>query len=254
MKCALTGLQWTLGVVILIEAVLFLMPSARHDFARTHMPNILRQVLGWGEIIGAVLLLIPRTAVRGGWVLVGIFVLANRRPPAARDVQRWKSGHLHRDSVHSHHQQRRVSVAKRWGTRARHLLEPPMTNQELIHCFENDAIPEAAFHHADHARLAFAYLCEYPVLQGLEKFASALKRFATARGKTQLYNETITCAYFFLIHERMARCEGAGWEEFSRQNTDLLTWKNGILSSYYREGTLKSDLARRVFVFPDKGC
>jgi uncharacterized membrane protein YphA (DoxX/SURF4 family) len=76
MKCALTGLQWTLGLVILIEAVLFLMPSARHDFARTHMPDLLRQVLGWGEIVGAVLLLVPRTTVRGAWLLIGIFVLA----------------------------------------------------------------------------------------------------------------------------------------------------------------------------------
>jgi len=76
MKTALTGLQWTLGLVILMEAILFLMPSAGHDFAKTHMPDIVRLVLGWGEIIGAVLLLIPRTAVRGGWVLVGIFVLA----------------------------------------------------------------------------------------------------------------------------------------------------------------------------------
>jgi hypothetical protein len=76
MKYALTGLQWTLGLVILIEAVLFLMPSAGHDFAKTHMPDILRQVLGWGEIVGAVLLLIPRTTVRGGWLLAGLFVLA----------------------------------------------------------------------------------------------------------------------------------------------------------------------------------
>ena len=76
MKTALTGLQWTLGLVILIEAILFVMPGARHDFAQTHMPDLLRQVLGWGEIIGAVLLLIPRTAVRGGWFLVGIFALA----------------------------------------------------------------------------------------------------------------------------------------------------------------------------------
>jgi len=75
-KTALTGLQWTLGLVILIEAILFVMPSARHDFAKTHMPDMVRQVLGWGEIIGAILLLIPRTAVRGGWFLVGIFVLA----------------------------------------------------------------------------------------------------------------------------------------------------------------------------------
>jgi len=76
MKTALTGLQWTLGVVVLIEAILFVMPSAGHEFAKTHMPDVVRQALGWGEIIGAVLLLIPRTAARGGWVLVGIFVLA----------------------------------------------------------------------------------------------------------------------------------------------------------------------------------
>lgn len=75
-KCALTALQWTLGIVILIEAILFLLPSARHDFAKTHMPEAIRQVLGWGELIGAILLLIPRTVVSGGWVLVGIFVLA----------------------------------------------------------------------------------------------------------------------------------------------------------------------------------
>lgn len=127
-----------------------------------------------------------------------------------------------------------------------------MINEELIRCFENDALPGDSFHHADHVRLAFAYLCEYPVLEALEKFAGALKRFAAARGKTQLYNETITCAYFFLIRERMARCEGLGWEEFARENPDLLVWKDGILSCYYREATLKSDLARGVFVLPDK--
>lgn len=76
MKTGLTGLQWTLGLVVLIEAVLFVMPSARHDFAQTHMPDIVRQVLGWGEIIGAILLLIPFTAVRGGWFLVVLFALA----------------------------------------------------------------------------------------------------------------------------------------------------------------------------------
>ena len=65
MKTALTGLQWTLGLVILIEAILFLMPSAGHDFAKTHMPSAVRPILGWGEIVGAILLLIPRTAVRG---------------------------------------------------------------------------------------------------------------------------------------------------------------------------------------------
>ena len=101
-------------------------------------------------------------------------------------------------------------------------------------------------------RLAFAYLSQFPALEALDKFATALKRFATARGKAQLYNETITLAYFFLIRERMARSPSRAWEEFAVQNPDLLVWKGGILGRYYREGTLQSELARTVFVFPDK--
>jgi hypothetical protein len=58
-----------------------------------------------------------------------------------------------------------------------------MTHQEIIQRFENDAIAEDSFHHVDHVRLVFAYLCEYPVLQALEKFAAALKRFAPPAGR-----------------------------------------------------------------------
>jgi hypothetical protein len=75
-KAALTILQWTLGVVILTEAVLFVLPSAAHDFARTHMPGFVRMILGWGEIAGCVFLLIPRTAIRGAWLLVAVFTFA----------------------------------------------------------------------------------------------------------------------------------------------------------------------------------
>lgn len=127
-----------------------------------------------------------------------------------------------------------------------------LSDEQLIHDFESDALPVNSFHHADHVRLAFAYLCRYPVLHALEKFTAALRRFATARDKPQLYNETITCAYFFLIRERMARTNVSGWEEFARHNPDLLSWKNSILGRFYNEATLKSELARKVFLFPDK--
>jgi len=64
-KIGLCVLQWSLGIVILIEAVMFVLPSAAHEFSRTHMPGVVRMILGWGEIAGAVLLLIPKTTVRG---------------------------------------------------------------------------------------------------------------------------------------------------------------------------------------------
>jgi type II secretory pathway component PulF len=75
-KIGLCVLQWALGIVILIEAVMFVVPSAAHEFARTHMPGIVRMILGWGEIAGAVLLLIPKTTVRGAWLLLALFVMA----------------------------------------------------------------------------------------------------------------------------------------------------------------------------------
>jgi len=123
---------------------------------------------------------------------------------------------------------------------------------EVVDRFEQGLGPDGSFHHADHVRLAFAYLSLYPPLEALSRFVDALKRFADERRKPQLFHETITYAYFFLIRERMARVPAAGWERFAESNPDLLVWRGGILSRYYREITLQSDFARSLFVFPDK--
>ena len=127
-----------------------------------------------------------------------------------------------------------------------------MTNREYISCFESGGVPPESFHHADHVRLAFAYLSEYSLLAALGKFSAALKQFAASVGKPDRYNETITFAYLFLIREKMALCSGAGWDEFAQKNPELLVWKNGLLDRYYRDETLKSEFARNVFVLPDK--
>jgi hypothetical protein len=129
-----------------------------------------------------------------------------------------------------------------------------MTDQELIKQFENGTLPNERFHHREHVRVAFLYLNQYPVLDALLAFSNGLRKFAQANGKPQLYHETITWAYVFLIKERMARAgEKHGWDDFARDNQDLLAGKDGILSRYYLPETLASDLARGVFVFPDLG-
>jgi len=90
------------------------------------------------------------------------------------------------------------------------------------------------------------------VLEAVQAFSRALRRFAESRGKPQLYHATVTWAYVFLIHERMMRGGNKpGWEEFARNNPDLLTWKDGILTRYYAAETLASDLAKAIFVLPD---
>jgi len=101
--------------------------------------------------------------------------------------------------------------------------------------------------------MGFAYLRQYSVLVALEKFPSALKRFAAAHGKANLYHETITWAYLLLINERIARAGAPqNWEEFAEANPDLLIWKGGVLDRFYSKDALKSETARQVFLFPDK--
>lgn len=128
-----------------------------------------------------------------------------------------------------------------------------MRDEEFIERFENCTLPGESFHHRDHIRVVWLYLRCYPVLETLNRFSEGLKRFAIANGKPNLYHETITWAYVFLIHERRERSgREQGWAEFVATNADLFDWKNNVLKSYYQDDTLRSEIARRVFVFPDK--
>ena len=75
---SITGLQWTVVVVVLAESLRFVLSlSAAHAFARTGLPDGVRMALGGAEILAALLFLIPRTAIGGGIFLVVILALAS---------------------------------------------------------------------------------------------------------------------------------------------------------------------------------
>ena len=80
-----------------------------------------------------------------------------------------------------------------------------MTDDEFIASFEDASLANESFHHADHVRMAFLYLCRYPALEALQRFSTSLMKFAASKGKPELYHETITWAFLLLIRERMAR-------------------------------------------------
>ena len=125
-------------------------------------------------------------------------------------------------------------------------------NSELVSLFDRGEIGAGGFHHADHVRVAYAYLCEMPLFEAIERFSCALRRFAVLKGKPNLYHETITWAYLLLIQERRVRSGDHGnWETFAVANADLLSWKNGILRQYYKLTTLESEVARTTFLLPD---
>jgi hypothetical protein len=126
-----------------------------------------------------------------------------------------------------------------------------MTDEEFVRDFESCTLANSAFHHRDHVRLAWIYLRRHPALAALARFTESLQRFATFNGHPGLYHETITWAYLFLIHERMADApETETFEVFAARNPDLLSWSPSILDCYYDPETLRSERARRVFVLP----
>ncbi|MFP5284922.1 MAG: hypothetical protein ACLGI9_04215 [Thermoanaerobaculia bacterium] len=128
-----------------------------------------------------------------------------------------------------------------------------MIDADFIRSFEDCTLPSDAFHHRDHVRLAWLFLRRLPVLDALTRFSEGLRRFAASNGHPGLYHETITWAYLFLIHQRMAGADpDETWEEFAARNPDLFVWKPSILDTYYEKETLGSELARRVFVMPDR--
>jgi hypothetical protein len=124
------------------------------------------------------------------------------------------------------------------------------TDRELVTALEACTLPAGMFDHREHVRLAWLYLREQPLLEALPRFIASLKRYAGSLGATAKYHETITFAFLFLIHERMARRPATTFEAFADANADLF---GPILDRYYRKETLASDLARTTFLLPDYG-
>jgi hypothetical protein len=128
-----------------------------------------------------------------------------------------------------------------------------MSDAAFLGAFEAGTLAPEAFHHRDHVRAAWLLLRRASPAEAMARFTKALRQFAGRVGKPGLYHETVTWAYLLLIHERMARGAGAeSFAAFSERNGDLFTWRPSILDRYYRRETLQSDLARKVFLLPDR--
>ena len=132
-----------------------------------------------------------------------------------------------------------------------------MNCDELIQALEECALPAAAFDHRAHVQAGFTYLQRHGYAGALAAMAGALRRFAAHHGKAGLYHETITAAFLALIHERMAEdlVEMGGdftrklvWKTFAARHPDL--FEGDLIGRYYSKDTLRSDIARRLFVLP----
>jgi hypothetical protein len=132
------------------------------------------------------------------------------------------------------------------------LRAPDLDADALVDAFHRGVLSPDGFGHRQHVRLAWTCLQGWPLPRVLEGFRTGLGHVAAHAGKPDLYHQTLTWTYLFLIAERLQR-QGAdaGWEEFAAANPDLVGPPAELLGRYYRRETLSTEAARRGFVFPD---
>ena len=123
-----------------------------------------------------------------------------------------------------------------------------MTDAELLERFELADLEE--LRHADHVRVAWAYLEREPPEAALAGLARGLARFAAAKGKPERFHYTMTRAWFDLVAAARQRKPEA------RTAGELLTacpelGDPELIHQYYTRAALASDRARRGWIEPD---
>src|SRR5712692_8817292 len=85
-----------------------------------------------------------------------------------------------------------------------------MTDAELTRALERGEVPNAGFHHAEHMRVAWAYLAESPrVDDALARMAVTLRRFAASVGKAEKYSDAVTTFWMYQMAAVRAVMPGA---------------------------------------------
>ncbi|MDQ6913321.1 MAG: hypothetical protein M3119_04745 [Verrucomicrobiota bacterium] len=123
--------------------------------------------------------------------------------------------------------------------------------EEELRAFEAGEIDPAKFSHHEHVRLGFEMLCAHPFGETVTRFARGLRHLTRKVARPQLYHETITVAFLALIAERRAKTSCPYWDDFIRQNSDLLD--KDVLLGWYSPEQLQSEPARRTFCLPAPG-
>ena len=75
---AITALRWVLGIVVAWQSITTAWAAYPEIHASGHhgVHAWIRLILGSIETLGAVLLLVPRTILLGGWILLAVFTFA----------------------------------------------------------------------------------------------------------------------------------------------------------------------------------
>ena len=117
--------------------------------------------------------------------------------------------------------------------------------------FEAGEVGPSEFHHRDHLRLVYIYLCESSVETANSRMRHSLTKFLKDNDvPPSKYHETLTMSWTQAVKHFMIRAGSpTSFDEFIAVDERLLD--TSIMLTHYERETLFSDRARLEFVPPD---
>ena len=127
-----------------------------------------------------------------------------------------------------------------------------LNDDEFVCAFESCELVGASFHHADHVRLTWIYVCQIGEVVATERVMTGIRRFAAHNGSPQKFHFTQTCAWVRLIAAASRESSRVKtFEEFIGAHPELLD--ANALGRYYSKSVLDLPAARSGWVEPDIG-
>ena len=125
-----------------------------------------------------------------------------------------------------------------------------LSDDEFVAAFEECALSAAAFHHADHLRLAWIYAGRYDGAEAEETLLAGIRRFAAKAGAPEKFHYTTTVAWSRLVaaSRRNSRATNT-FGQWIASHPKFLDRR--LLDKYYSKDTLRGELARTTWVPPD---
>ena len=125
-----------------------------------------------------------------------------------------------------------------------------LSDDEFVTAFEECTISPAAFHHADHVRLAWIYAGRYDAEGAEEKLLAGIRRFAAKAGVPEKFQYTTTVAWSRLVaaSRKNSKAENT-FGEWIANHPEFLDRRR--LEKYYSEDKLLGEPARTTWVPPD---
>jgi hypothetical protein len=126
----------------------------------------------------------------------------------------------------------------------------PASDEAFRRAFERCTIPNEAFRHRDHIRLAWIYLRDSDLDGAITRITESIRRYADHHGASGRYHETLTQAWARIVALAIAATpRAASVDELLAAHPHLLD--KGLPLRHFSGTLLWSDAARRQWVEPD---